>query len=34
MFATLFFGILNLHTGVLDYINGGHEAPIIRRKLC
>jgi sigma-B regulation protein RsbU (phosphoserine phosphatase) len=29
MFATLFFGILNLHTGVLNYINGGHEAPII-----
>jgi len=29
MFATLFFGILDLRTGVLNYINGGHEAPII-----
>ncbi len=25
MFATLFMGILNLETGHLDYINGGHE---------
>jgi len=29
MFATLFFGILDLRTGVLNYINGGHEVPII-----
>ena len=29
MFATLFFGIFNPETGVLTYINGGHEAPII-----
>ncbi|HHP7230831.1 MAG TPA: PP2C family protein-serine/threonine phosphatase [Xenococcaceae cyanobacterium] len=25
MFATLFFGVLNLETGRLTYINGGHE---------
>lgn len=25
MFATLFFGVLNPHTGRLYYINGGHE---------
>jgi len=29
MYATLFFGVLNLRTGVLNYINGGHEAPVI-----
>lgn len=29
MFATLFFGIFNPETGLLTYINGGHEAPII-----
>ena len=31
MFATLFFGILDPHTGKLDYINGGHEPPLIMR---
>lgn len=29
MFATMFFGVLNPTTGVLTYINGGHEFPII-----
>ncbi len=29
MFATLFFGVLHPGTGVLSYINGGHEAPLI-----
>jgi phosphoserine phosphatase RsbU/P len=31
MFATLFFGLLNPETGVITYINGGHEAPVILR---
>jgi sigma-B regulation protein RsbU (phosphoserine phosphatase) len=26
MFATLFFGVLNTETGVLSYVNGGHES--------
>lgn len=29
MFATIFFGVLNPHNGVLTYINGGHEAILI-----
>jgi sigma-B regulation protein RsbU (phosphoserine phosphatase) len=29
MFATVFFGILNPHTGVLTYINGGHLPPML-----
>jgi phosphoserine phosphatase RsbU/P len=29
MFATLFFGILDPATGVLHYVNGGHEPPVI-----
>ena len=29
MFATMFFGILDPHTGKLIYINGGHEPPLI-----
>jgi serine phosphatase RsbU (regulator of sigma subunit)/anti-sigma regulatory factor (Ser/Thr protein kinase) len=32
MFATLFFGILDEETGVLHYINGGHEPPAILDK--
>jgi serine phosphatase RsbU (regulator of sigma subunit) len=29
MFSTIFFGILNPRSGLLSYINGGHEPPII-----
>ncbi|MEA2642534.1 MAG: phosphoserine phosphatase RsbU/P [Chloroflexota bacterium] len=29
MFATLFFGLLDPVTGLLQYVNGGHEPPII-----
>lgn len=29
MFATIFFGLLDPATGTLQYINGGHEAPVI-----
>jgi len=29
MFATIFFGILDAHTGVLAYINGGHLPPML-----
>jgi len=29
MFATVFFGILNPATGWLNYINGGHEPPVV-----
>lgn len=32
MFATLFFGILNAQTGLLTYVNAGHNPPIIRKK--
>ena len=28
MFVTLFIGILNVHTGELQYINAGHDAPL------
>ena len=31
MFATLFLGILDPRTGALDYVNAGHEAPVIFR---
>jgi phosphoserine phosphatase RsbU/P len=31
MFATIFFGVQNLENGVLHYINGGHEPPLLRR---
>jgi phosphoserine phosphatase RsbU/P len=31
MFATIFFGILDPRTGMLLYINGGHEPPLILR---
>jgi len=29
MFATLFFGVLDPDTGMMSYVNGGHEPPII-----
>ncbi len=32
MFATLFFGILDPESGLLYYINGGHEPPVIMDK--
>jgi len=32
MFATMFFGILDPETGILYYVNGGHEPPIILDK--
>ena len=32
MFATLFFGILDLQSGSLAYINGGHEPPLIIKR--
>ncbi|MGB7877047.1 MAG: histidine kinase N-terminal 7TM domain-containing protein [Anaerolineales bacterium] len=32
MFATLFFGILDPDSGVLYYVNGGHEPPVIMDK--
>lgn len=31
MFCTMFLGVLDLKTGDLQYCNGGHNAPIIRR---
>jgi len=32
MFATMFFGILDPDSGVMYYVNGGHEPPIILDK--
>jgi phosphoserine phosphatase RsbU/P len=31
MFATIFFGVQNLETGLLQYANGGHEPPFLKR---
>ena len=32
MFVTLFFACLNIKTGVIDYVNAGHQPPLIVRK--
>lgn len=32
MFATLFFGILDPESGLLYYVNGGHEPPVVLDK--
>ena len=32
MFASVFFGFLNIETGKLTYVNAGHEAPMVFRK--
>jgi phosphoserine phosphatase RsbU/P len=32
MFATIFFGVLDLGTGSLVYINGGHDPPVLVRQ--
>ena len=32
MFATLFIGVLDMETGVLNYCNGGHNAPVLVHK--
>jgi serine phosphatase RsbU (regulator of sigma subunit) len=29
MFATMFFGILDAKSGLLSYVNGGHEPPVV-----
>jgi sigma-B regulation protein RsbU (phosphoserine phosphatase) len=31
MFVTAFCGVLDLSTGTVDFANGGHEAPFVRR---
>ncbi len=31
MFASVFFGVLDTHSGEILYINGGHESPVIFR---
>lgn len=30
MFVTAFFGVLNLRNGVVDFVNAGHNPPVIR----
>ena len=31
MFVTVFFGVLNLRTGEFDYVNAGHNPPLVLR---
>ena len=31
MFVTVFVGVLDLRTGLMNYVNAGHNAPILRR---
>jgi len=33
MFCTIFFGILNTHTGMLTYVNAGHLPPVVINQL-
>lgn len=32
MFVTVFYGILNIHTGVVTYCNAGHNSPVLLKK--
>lgn len=32
MFVTVFYGILNIHTGVITYSNAGHNPPIVLKR--
>lgn len=33
MFATLFVGVLDLETGILNYCNAGHNAPVLKKNV-
>lgn len=32
LFVTIFFGLLDVHTGKLTYVHGGHNRPFLKRK--